>query len=180
MEEFQSHFLPTSGGISSTVTVCKAKQMACEASVCYGALPRRNACQIFQKSAETLVHFCLTRGMLQSLAFTLITANYSPRWSAFSLRQYTANWCCALNQHHLSVKGMPSRASLHLALLVEEPLQQKAKFSAWGATPKCCWQETSSLAALRSCDYHTDWHTRCLSSFYKPMIPWNTCTGDQV
>lgn len=103
MEDLQSHFLPNSGGISSTVTVCKAKQMACEASVCYAALPRRNACQVLQKFTVTLVCFCLTRAMLQSLAFTLVTANYSPSWSAFSLRQGTANWCCALNQHHPSV-----------------------------------------------------------------------------
>lgn len=106
------------------------------------SLPRRNACQEFQKFTVTLVGFCLTRGMLQSLASTLITANYSPSWRAFSLRQHTANWCCTLNQHHPSVKGMPSRASLCTwHFLWRSPCSKRESFQPEEEHPECCWQE---------------------------------------
>lgn len=129
MEELKSHSPPASGGICSTVIACKAEQTACKASVCYGALPRRNACQVLQKFTVTLVHFCLTRGILKSLDFIPHYCKFFLPAEVLFLLGNTLQIGAALQQSREAqsassfCQGNAFKGfTLHLTLLVKGPL----------------------------------------------------------
>jgi len=134
MEDLQAHLLPASDGICSTVIVCKEKQMACEASVCYGALPRRNACQALQKLSDfgtflfdkrQPAKFKFHPSLLQIILpaeVPFLLGNTLQIGAAFwqSREAQSASRFCQGN-------GFKS-FTLHLTLLVKGSLQQKGKF----------------------------------------------------
>lgn len=136
MEELQSHSLPASGGICSAVIVCKAKQMPCKASVCYGALHRRNTYQVLQKFIVTFIYFYFVKRYPAKFKFhpsllQIILPAEVPFLLGNILQIGSALW-----QSREAQSASPfcqgntfEGFALHLTLLVKGSLQQKGKFS---------------------------------------------------